>query len=168
MAEEITKEANQEIKQATTPEAATEVVAEVTTQAPKATAKPKGYYTGVGRRKESVATIKITNGKGIITVNDMPAEKYFSNPTYLATIKSPLVLLSKEKTLDISVRVNGGGSTGQAEAVRLGIARAILGMSEDFRTSLRKEGMLTRDARVKERKKPGLRKARKAPQFSKR
>ncbi len=136
--------------------------------AEETTTKAKNYYPGVGRRKQSVATVRITNGKGTITVNDMPAEKYFSNPTYLATIKSALILLSKEKTLDISVRVRGGGSSGQAEAVRLGIARAIVGMSEDFRTSLRKEGLLTRDARVKERKKYGLKKARKAPQFSKR
>ena len=98
----------------------------------------------------------------------MPAEKYFNNPTYTNAIVSPLILLGKEKSVDINARVNGGGLSGQAEAIRLGIARAIVGMSEDYRTSLRKEGFLTRDARVKERKKPGLRKARKAPQFSKR
>lgn len=135
---------------------------------PATKAKSKNYYPGVGRRKQSVATIRLTNGKGIITINDMPAEKYFNNPTYTNAIVSPLILLGKEKSVDINARVNGGGLSGQAEAIRLGIARAIVGMSEDYRTSLRKEGFLTRDARVKERKKPGLRKARKAPQFSKR
>lgn len=130
--------------------------------------KAKNYYPGVGRRKQSVATVRLTNGKGIITINDVSAEKYFNNPTYSNAILAPLVLLGKEKSVDISARVNGGGLTGQADAIRLGIARAIVGMSEDYRVSLRKEGLLTRDARVKERKKPGLRKARKAPQFSKR
>lgn len=130
--------------------------------------KAKNYYPGVGRRKQSVATVRLTNGKGNITINEVSAEKYFNNPTYSNAILAPLVLLGKEKSVDISARVNGGGLTGQAEAIRLGIARAIVGMSEDYRVSLRKEGLLTRDARVKERKKPGLRKARKAPQFSKR
>lgn len=134
----------------------------------KTVEKAKNYYPGVGRRKESVATVRLTNGKGVFTVNEVSIEKYFNNPTYTNSVLAPLVLLGKEKSVDVNARVNGGGLTGQAEAIRLGIARAILGMSEDYRVSLRKGGFLTRDARVKERKKPGLRKARKAPQFSKR
>lgn len=134
----------------------------------KPTASKEQYYPGVGRRKRSVATIRLTSGKGIITVNDKTPIEYFGSDVFEQTLRAPLVLLAKDKTLDVSARVSGGGLTGQAEAIRLGIARALLGMSEDFRVSLRKEGFLTRDARVKERKKPGLRKARKAPQFSKR
>lgn len=128
----------------------------------------KQYYPGVGRRKRSVATVRLITGKGVITVNDKSVNEYFGTDIYEETIKVPLVLLSKDKTVDISARVEGGGLRGQAEAIRLGIARALLGMSEDFKVSLRKEGYLTRDSRVKERKKPGLKKARKAPQFSKR
>lgn len=130
--------------------------------------KKQQYYPGVGRRKRSVATIRLTNGKGVITVNDKTPLQYFGSDVFEQTLRAPLILLAKDKTVDINARVEGGGLTGQAEAIRLGIARALLGMSEDFRVSLRKEGFLTRDARVKERKKPGLKKARKAPQFSKR
>lgn len=126
------------------------------------------YYTGVGRRKKSIATVRLTKGKGVITVNDKTIEQYFGNDSFEQTIYAPLVLLAKDKTLDVNARVEGGGVHGQAGAIRLGIARALLKMSEDFRVSLRREGYLTRDPRVKERKKPGLKKARKAPQFSKR
>lgn len=137
-------------------------------QTTKSPAKKQQYYPGVGRRKRSIATIRLTNGKGVITVNDKTIEEYFGTDIYNQTITAPLVLLAKDKTVDINARVLGGGLRGQAEAIRLGIARALLGMSEDYKVSLRKEGYLTRDSRVKERKKPGLKKARKAPQFSKR
>lgn len=137
-------------------------------QTTKSPAKKQQYYPGVGRRKRSIATIRLTNGKGVITVNDKTIEEYFGTDIYNQTISGPLVLLAKDKTVDINARVLGGGLRGQAEAIRLGIARALLGMSEDYKVSLRKEGFLTRDSRVKERKKPGLKKARKAPQFSKR
>ncbi len=130
--------------------------------------KKDQYYPGVGRRKRSVATVRLTNGKGVVTINDKSPLEYFGTDVFEKTLKAPLVLLAKDKTVDVNARVNGGGLTGQAEAIRLGIARALLGMSEDFRVSLRQGGFLTRDARVKERKKPGLKKARKAPQFSKR
>lgn len=129
----------------------------------------KNYYAAVGRRKQSVAVVKLLKGKGIITVNGQPAEQHFQgNEAYIHIIKAPMELLSKTKELDIEVKVNGGGTRGQADAIRLGVARALVEMSQDFRTSLKKHGYLTRDPRKKERKKPGLRKARKAPQFSKR
>ena len=129
----------------------------------------KNYYAAVGRRKQSVAVVKILKGKGLITVNGQPAEQYFQgNETYTHVIKAPMELLSKAKELDVEVKVEGGGTRGQADAIRLGVARALVEMSQDFRTSLKKHGYLTRDPRKKERKKPGLRKARKSPQFSKR
>jgi len=129
----------------------------------------KNYYAAVGRRKQSVALVKLLKGKGQITVNGQPAEQYFqNNETYTHTIKAPMELLSKTKELDVEVKVEGGGTRGQADAIRLGVARALVEMSQDFRTSLKKHGYLTRDPRKKERKKPGLRKARKSPQFSKR
>lgn len=126
------------------------------------------YYTGVGRRKRSIATVRLTKGKGQIMVNDKSVDEYFGNDNFEQILYAPLVLLAKDKTLDVNARVEGGGVRGQAEAIRLGIARALLNISEDFRVSLRREGYLTRDPRIKERKKPGLKKARKAPQFSKR
>ena len=135
---------------------------------PKATAK-NHYYRAIGRRKQSVAVVKLFKGKGDITINTKSAIDYFSaTETYVHNIKAPLDLLSKSKEMDVVVKVDGGGLRGQSDAIRLGIARALVEMSEDFRTSLKKHGYLTRDPRKKERKKPGLRKARKAPQFSKR
>lgn len=127
------------------------------------------YYRAVGRRKQSVAVVKLLKGKGNITVNGKPANEYFlANGAYIHIIKAPLELLSKAKEMDLEVKVVGGGTRGQADAIRLGVARALVEMSQDFRTSLKKHGYLTRDPRKKERKKPGLRKARKSPQFSKR
>lgn len=129
----------------------------------------KNYYWAVGRRKQSVAVVRVLKGKGIININSKVAGDYFlGNEAYIHTIKAPLELLSKGKELDVEVKVDGGGMRGQSEAIRLGIARALVEMSADFRTSLKKHGYLTRDPRKKERKKPGLKKARKAPQFSKR
>ena len=148
------------------PEKTPEKVAAEST--PKATAK-NHYYRAIGRRKQSVAVVKLFKGKGDITINTKSAIDYFSaTETYVHNIKAPLDLLSKSKEMDVVVRVDGGGLRGQSDAIRLGIARALVEMSEDFRTSLKKHGYLTRDPRKKERKKPGLRKARKAPQFSKR
>lgn len=129
----------------------------------------KNYYQAVGRRKQSVAVVKILKGQGKATVNGKDANDYFlGNESYIHNIKAPMELLSKGKELDMEVKVDGGGLKGQSDAIRLGVARALVEMSEDFRTSLKKHGYLTRDPRKKERKKPGLRKARKSPQFSKR
>ena len=129
----------------------------------------KNYYQAVGRRKQSVAVVKILKGQGKATVNGKDANDYFlGNESYIHNIKAPMELLSKAKELDLEVKVDGGGLKGQSDAIRLGVARALVEMSEDFRTSLKKHGYLTRDPRKKERKKPGLRKARKSPQFSKR
>jgi len=126
------------------------------------------YYPGVGRRKAAVATARLESGKGEIMVNQTPLKAYANNATLEAIIKQPLELVGKQKDVNVSIRVSGGGKTGQVEAIRLAIARALNAMSDDFHATLRKAGFLTRDARVKERKKYGLKKARKAPQFSKR
>ncbi len=126
------------------------------------------YYPGVGRRKRAIATARLVDGKGQILINEKTITDYFGKDEYESIIRSPLVLLSKDKSSDVSIKVSGGGLKAQAEAARLAIARALLALNEDYRASLRKEGLLTRDSRVKERKKPGLKKARKAPQFSKR
>lgn len=140
-----------------------------TKPAPSATTKSnEHYYYAHGRRKSAVATVRLYKGKGELVVNDQPATEYFNNRTLMRTIEAPLVLTGQSNTSRAVVRVSGGGSKGQAEAVSLALARALVVMSEDFRSTLRKSGLLTRDAREKERKKYGLKKARKAPQFSKR
>lgn len=126
------------------------------------------YYPGVGRRKQAIATARLSSGKGELLVNNKTIAEYFGGEKYEQIIKSPLVLLAKEKDCNVSLKVNGGGLKAQAEAARLAIARALLNLNEDYKVSLRREGYLTRDPRIKERKKPGLKKARKAPQFSKR
>ncbi len=142
---------------------------ETTTEEIKAPAKKaEHYYPGVGRRKAAVATVRMTSGKGKITVNDQSLEQYTNNQTLATIIEQPLALVGKQKDLDINVRVSGGGKRGQVDAIQLAIARALNELSPDFHATLRKAGFLTRDARVKERKKYGLKKARKAPQFSKR
>lgn len=128
----------------------------------------KNYYYAVGRRKTAVATVRLINGKGVITVNGQPSGEYFNNAALSKLIAVPLELVSKTSALDAIVRVEGGGKRGQVDAIRLGIARALVEMSEDFKLTLKKAGLLTRDPREKERKKYGLKKARKAPQFSKR
>lgn len=136
---------------------------------PEKTTTKSNYYRAIGRRKQSVAVVKLMKGKGDIAVNGKPAVEFFSgNDAYIHNIKAPLELVSKASELNIEAKVDGGGTRGQSDAIRLGIARALVEMSEDFRTSLKKHGYLTRDPRKKERKKPGLRKARKSPQFSKR
>ena len=126
----------------------------------------KKYY-GTGRRKSAVARVYLTAGKGKITVNGKPVDEYMPFPTLVLDLKQPLAAISGEDRYDVECNVNGGGFTGQAEAIRLGIARALLEAGED-RSALKVAGLLTRDARVKERKKYGLKGARRAPQFSKR
>ena len=124
-------------------------------------------YYGTGRRKSSIARVYITAGTGKITVNGREVKEYFPYATLIQNLKQPLALLGAEDKYDVVSFVEGGGFTGQAEAIRLGIARALLEAHED-RSTLKKAGMLTRNARVKERKKYGLKAARRAPQFSKR
>ncbi|MEI7819201.1 MAG: 30S ribosomal protein S9 [bacterium] len=126
------------------------------------------YHYAVGRRKSAVATVRLMAGKGLITVNKQPAAEYFNNDSLVKIMGSPLEQVSKLGQLDAIIRVEGGGKRGQVDAIRLGLARALVVMSEDYRLGLKKAGHLTRDPREKERKKYGLKKARKAPQFSKR
>lgn len=125
-------------------------------------------YCGTGRRKSAVARVYLRPGKGKILVNHTPIEKYFGRETSLMLVDQPLVVSKLLGTFDIYIIVHGGGSSGQAGAIRLGIARALVKYDEGKRSDLRKAGLLTRDARVVERKKYGLHKARKSPQFSKR
>jgi small subunit ribosomal protein S9 len=127
------------------------------------------YYYGTGRRKTAVARVRLyPNGDGQITVNGREADVYFPRETLMQTVRSPLRLLELVSRFNISVKVVGGGVSGQAGAVRHGIARALVRADEGFRPSLRKGGFLTRDPRMKERKKYGLKRARKAPQYTKR
>jgi small subunit ribosomal protein S9 len=124
---------------------------------------------GTGRRKSAVAQIKISSGKGEFIINGKSSISYMQeNPSFLLSMQSPLDLLGLQKNYDIIVKVQGGGLSGQAEAIRLGVARALCLLEPSYRSSLKVKGYLTRDARCKERKKYGLKKARKAPQFSKR
>jgi len=126
----------------------------------------KKYY-GTGRRKSAVARVYLTAGKGKIVVNGKPVDEYMPFPTLVLDLKQPLAAINGADRYDVECTVIGGGFTGQAEAIRLGIARALLEAGED-RAALKVAGLLTRDARVKERKKYGLKGARRAPQFSKR
>jgi small subunit ribosomal protein S9 len=127
------------------------------------------YYEGIGRRKESTARVRIMAGSGKLVVNDKTGQEYFGRTGDLERILAPLNAAGENPSaLDITVVVNGGGVTGQSVAIQLGVARALLLMNPDLRSTLRKGGFLTRDARVKERKKPGLKRARKAPTYTKR
>ena len=126
------------------------------------------YYEGLGRRKEATARVRLFSGEGVLVVNDKPADKYFSRPIDLNAMLAPLRATNFEGRFDVSVKVKGGGVTGQAGAVSLGVARALLVSDPELRKTLRQHGLLTRDARAKERKKPGLKRARKAPQYTKR
>lgn len=136
----------------------------------------KKVYTGTGRRKSSIAQVKMVPGKGKITVNGRDVNEFFPYETNVMDLKQPLVATDTVETFDIDVKVNGGGFTGQTGAIRLGITRALLDYDKDndpssetsFRKILKRAGFVTRDARIKERKKPGLKAARRAPQFSKR
>ncbi len=127
------------------------------------------YFYGTGRRKSSVARVRIYQGTGVVTVNDRSLDDYFGLDTLKAIVRQPLTLTGTDAKFDVVCRVAGGGVTGQAGAIRHGIARALLQYdSENLRTTLKKAGLLTRDPRMKERKKYGLKAARRAPQFSKR
>ncbi len=123
---------------------------------------------GTGRRKEAVARVRITPGTGKFELNGRPLEEYFPSRTQRMLATAPLLTAGKEKELDVVAHLEGGGTTGQAGAIRHGIARALIEMDESLRGILKREGYLTRDAREKERRKYGLKKARKAPQYSKR
>ena len=129
----------------------------------------KSAFFGIGRRKTSVAKVILVPGTGSMTVNQKLGESYLQyNSQYINSLKTPLTILGLEKMYNIHVNTHGGGLKGQADAIKLGVARALCYMSPENRASLKLEGFLTRDSRRKERKKYGLKKARKAPQFSKR
>jgi small subunit ribosomal protein S9 len=129
----------------------------------------RAMYFGTGRRKSAIARVRLVPGTGQLTVNGKPGDLYFQfNANYLGVIKAPLETLGMENDYDILVKAEGGGLTGQSDAVRLGIARALCQLDPGNRPPLKTEGYLTRDPRAKERKKYGLHKARKAPQYSKR
>ncbi|MFP4661197.1 MAG: 30S ribosomal protein S9 [Halanaerobiales bacterium] len=125
-------------------------------------------YWGTGRRKKSVARVRLVPGSGKILVNKKDVNDYFGRDTLIKDLKTPLEITNTLNTIDVLVNVQGGGLSGQAGAIRHGISRALLKIDQDYRKTLKKAGMLTRDPRMKERKKYGLKKARKAPQFSKR
>ena len=126
------------------------------------------YFYGTGRRKSSVARVRVYQGTGKITINDRNIDDYFGLETLKLIVRQPLVLTNTDEKFDIVCRVAGGGVTGQAGAIRHGIARALLEADADYRPVLKSAGFLTRDPRMKERKKYGLKAARRAPQFSKR
>lgn len=129
----------------------------------------KVIYSGTGRRKTSIARVKLIPGSGKLIINGLPGESYLQfSPNYLRISCAPLKILGLINEYDIHVKAEGGGLTGQADAIRLGLARALCTINPANRTTLKSEGFLTRDPRMKERKKYGLRKARKAPQYSKR
>ncbi len=127
------------------------------------------YYEGIGRRKESTARVRVMAGSGKFVVNDKPGEEYFTRAGDVTLILAPVLAAGNApEQLDITVLVQGGGVTGQTGAVQLGVARALIKMNPDWQPLMRKGGFLTRDSRVKERKKPGLKRARKAPTYTKR
>ena len=135
----------------------------------KANVKKKLQFWGTGRRKKAIARVRlIPGGNGTIVINDRAFEDYFPQGTLQYIVKQPLVAVEAESKYDVRVNVIGGGYTGQAGAIRLGVARALLEAEENSRPVLKAAGFLTRDPRAKERKKYGLKKARRAPQFSKR
>ena len=130
--------------------------------------KKKVQYWGTGRRKKAIARVYVMPGTGVITINKRSIDEYFGLETLKLIVKQPLVATGLEDKYDVKATVYGGGFTGQAGAVRHGIARALLHCEEDYRPILKKAGFLTRDPRMKERKKYGLKAARRSPQFSKR
>ena len=132
------------------------------------TKKDTNVFYGTGRRKTSIARVRLMNGKGNITINGKTLEEYLPSDILKTIVKQPLNVTSTEGKFDIIVKVEGGGLSGQAGAIRHGISRALVVASEENKAALKAAGFLTRDPRMKERKKPGLKKARKAPQFSKR
>ena len=127
------------------------------------------YYEGIGRRKEATARVRVMSGSGRFIVNEKPLDNYFPRVGDMQLILAPLQSAGENlESLDVTVVVKGGGVTGQTSAVQLGVARALVKMNPDLRPTMRKGGFLTRDARIKERKKPGLKRARKAPTYTKR
>jgi small subunit ribosomal protein S9 len=126
------------------------------------------YNEGNGRRKTSTARVRLASGSGKLTVNDKPAEEYFTRFGDMKSILAPLEAAGLQDKLDVTIKVQGGGVTGQTEAVRNGLARALVAMDAELRPAMRAGGFMTRDARAKERKKPGLKRARKAPTYTKR
>jgi len=127
------------------------------------------YFYALGRRKSATARVRLKGGKGTITVNDKPAEEYFAGSAHLLTdLQRPFIVLEQENKFDITVRVTGGGHAGQVDAIRLGIAKALALMNEDLKGTLKRADLLGRDSREKERKKFGLKGARKQRQFTKR
>ena len=128
----------------------------------------KTSFNGTGRRKNSIARVRLVNGDGKITINNTDLNEYFGVETLKVIVKQPLVATNTLDKYDVIVKVTGGGISGQAGAIRHGISRALLEANSEYRPILKSNGFLTRDARMKERKKYGLKKARKAPQFSKR
>ncbi|MFA6992875.1 MAG: 30S ribosomal protein S9 [Candidatus Gracilibacteria bacterium] len=136
--------------------------------APAAATQKGKYFYATGKRKTSVAKVRLYKGTGNITINDRPISKYFTVKTLIGLIKSPFVLTGTSQKFDVVVKADGGGITSQAEAIRHGISKALIVSDPLSKPSLKKAGMVTRDSRIKERKKPGLKRARKGPQFSKR
>jgi small subunit ribosomal protein S9 len=138
--------------------------------AARAARKPvvTGFAIGTGRRKEAIARVRILPGTGKYQINDRSLDEYFPNKVHQQLINEPFALLGADEQFDVIARITGGGVTGQAGALRLGIARSLQLVDPENRPALKRAGFLTRDARVKERKKAGLKKARKAPQYSKR
>ena len=129
----------------------------------------KSWSKGTGRRKSSIARVRLTTGTGQMKINQLSGGQYMQeNYSLIQKIEAPLDFLELQKQVDIVINVAGGGRVGQANAIQLGIARALCSFKPEYRSSLKKKGFLTRDARIKERKKYGLKKARKAPQYSKR
>ncbi len=126
------------------------------------------YYYGTGRRKRAVARVRLYPGTGTIVINGRPFEEVFTRPAYQMIVRQPLLLTETLDKFNVQVKINGGGTTGWAEAIAHGVARALVVADEQYKPTLRKAGLLTRDPRVKERKKYGLKRARKAPQYTKR
>ena len=129
---------------------------------------PKPLIQSTGRRKQAVARVRVRNGAGVLTINKRPFEEYFPSASHRMIVTEPLRLTTTEEQYDVDATIDGGGISGQAGALRLGIARALVELDPELRDSLKKAGFLTRDSREKESKKYGLKKARKAPQYSKR
>ncbi len=129
---------------------------------------PKPLMQSTGRRKQAVARVRVRTGEGVLTVNRRPLDDYFPSASHRMVVTEPLRLTTTAESYDIDATIDGGGVAGQAGALRLGIARALADLDPELRASLKKAGFLTRDAREKESKKYGLKKARKAPQYSKR
>jgi small subunit ribosomal protein S9 len=129
---------------------------------------PKPLSQATGRRKEAVARVRLRDGSGLVTLNGRPLERYFPSMATRMRVMEPLQVTQTQGRFDVEATLEGGGTTGQADALRLGIARALIEVEPELRPTLKKAGLLTRDARVVERKKYGLRKARRAPQYTKR